>query len=93
MAARVFSSLRPQLFTTAFPHAVELALSHWRPFAAALRSALLIYGGLNAVMYSGLLPLWDGFDEPCHYGYVQWLRSTGSLPYLGRTPVPEEILR
>ena len=68
-------------------------MSHWRPFPAALRIALLVYGGLNAVLYSGLLPLWDGFDEPCHYGYVEWLRSTGSLPHLGQTPVPEEILR
>ncbi len=50
----------------------------------ALPIALLVYGALNAILYSGLLPLWEGFDEPFHYGYVQWLRTDGSLPVLGK---------
>jgi hypothetical protein len=61
--------------------------------ALAAWIALLAYACLNAILYSGLLPLWDGFDEPLHYGYVQWLRCTSSLPILGRTPVPDEIVK
>ena len=48
---------------------------------------------MNAVLYSGLVPLWEGFDEPFHYAYVQWLRQETVLPILGRTPVPLEITR
>ena len=29
--------------------------------------AVLAYGALNAILYAGLLPLWDGFDEPFHH--------------------------
>jgi hypothetical protein len=32
---------------------------------------LIAYGLANAVLYSALLPLWEGFDEPFHFGYVQ----------------------
>ena len=58
-----------------------------------LQVALLVYGASNAILYAGLLPLWDGFDEPFHYGYVNWLRSTGKLPVMGRTPLPDEVVR
>lgn len=57
------------------------------------RIALLVYGALNATLYVGLLPLWDGFDEPFHYGYVQYLRAHGSLPVLGRTVLSGEIVQ
>ena len=55
-----------------------------RPARPWFRIALLLCGALNAILYAGLLPLWDGFDEPFHYGYVQYLRTHGSLPVLGR---------
>ncbi len=58
-----------------------------------LRAGLLVYGGLNAILYAGLLPLWDGFDEPFHYGYVQTLRSTASFPVMGKTALPDEVVR
>jgi len=32
---------------------------------------LIAYGLANALLYSALLPLWEGFDEPFHFGYVQ----------------------
>jgi hypothetical protein len=41
---------------------------------------LLIYAALNAILYSGLLPLWEGFDEPFHFGYVQHLANGDGLP-------------
>lgn len=36
---------------------------------------LLAYAVLNAISYSALLPLWEGFDEPFHFGYVQQLAN------------------
>ena len=35
--------------------------------------------------------MWEGFDEPFHYGYVETLRQTRQLPVLGRTMVPGEV--
>lgn len=56
-----------------------------------LRLAVLLFGVLNAVLYAGLTPLWEGFDEPFHYAYVQQLWKTGSLPIQKRTCLPEEV--
>src|SRR6185503_18274146 len=53
--------------------------------------ALLAYGLLNATLYTGLLPLWEGFDEPFHYGYVQQLREGRSFPRLGETTLSSEV--
>lgn len=58
---------------------------------SGLRLGLILYGLLNAVLYSALLPLWEGFDEPFHYGYVQSLSARGELPALNRTPLSDEI--
>ncbi len=66
----------------AFPHP---------PSFRNLRIAAVIYGGLNAILYAGLTPLWEGFDEPFHYAYVQQLWNTRSLPVQKRTCLPEEI--
>ncbi len=41
---------------------------------------LLSYGVANALLYSALLPLWEGFDEPFHFGYVQHLANGQGLP-------------
>ncbi|HEY3838684.1 MAG TPA: hypothetical protein VGL72_19030 [Bryobacteraceae bacterium] len=55
------------------------------------RALLLAYGLLNAALYSSLLPLWEGFDEEFHYGYVQYLGGHHRLPVLGRTELSREI--
>lgn len=52
---------------------------------------LLGYGLLNVVLYAGLLPLWDGFDEPFHYGVVQQWSRHAAPPVLGRTVLSREI--
>jgi hypothetical protein len=49
------------------------------------------YGILNAVLYASLTPLWEGFDEPFHYGYVQTLSQQRTLPQLGRTALAPEL--
>src|SRR5882724_10953131 len=56
-----------------------------------LRAWLLVYGALNAVLYAGLLPLWEGFDEPFHYAYVEQLWRNRSLPRLGQATLTAEI--
>jgi hypothetical protein len=57
------------------------------------RALLLAYGLLNAALYSSLLPLWEGFDEEFHYGYVQYLGVHDRFPVLGKTGLSEEINR
>jgi hypothetical protein len=49
------------------------------------------YGVFNALLYAGLLPLWDGFDEPFHYGYVQQLRRQCRPLVFGRTTLSSEV--
>ncbi len=51
---------------------------------------LLAFAFANAIVYSSLLPLWEGFDEPWHYGYVQSLEA-GRLPVLGETRLSQEV--
>lgn len=54
---------------------------------------LLVYGLLNAALYSSLLPVWEGFDEEFHYGYVQYLGAHHRFPVLGQTGLSLEINR
>jgi hypothetical protein len=44
------------------------------------RRLLIAYVLGNAVLYSLLLPLWEGFDEPFHFAYVQQLANWQGLP-------------
>ena len=55
--------------------------------------AVALFGILNATLYCLLLPLWEGFDEPFHYGYVQTLSAKGELPVLGKTRLSREVLQ
>ena len=52
---------------------------------------LVLYGAINAIAYSSLLPMWEGFDEAYHYGYVQFLSTNLELPVLGRDSISREI--
>lgn len=61
--------------------------------AQKLSTGLLLYGLLNAALYASLLPLWEGFDEEFHYGYVQYLVEHHSFPVLGRAGLSDEINR
>lgn len=57
----------------------------------SIRGWLTGYGLLGAVAYATLLPLWEGYDEPFHYAYVQHLDLTSEFPVLDQTPVRQEI--
>src|SRR5215472_11050877 len=64
------------------------------PGATALaRGFILMFGLVNASLYAALLPLWEGFDEAFHYGYIESLWQTHQLPALGRTLVPIDVFR
>jgi hypothetical protein len=56
-----------------------------------IRAGVLLFGIVNAALYSALLPLWEGFDEPFHYGYVETLWRTRHLPILGQTMAPRDV--
>jgi hypothetical protein len=56
-----------------------------------VRAALLVFGLLNAILYAGLMPLWEGFDEPFHYGYIQYLWTAHALPVQRQTTLSEEV--
>ncbi len=58
---------------------------------ARTRIAVLCYGIASAALYSGLLPLWEGFDELYHYGYVQYVSATASLPVIGKVSLSREL--
>jgi hypothetical protein len=62
------------------------------PGGNAITVALLVYGALNAILYASLMPLWEGFDEPFHYGYVQYLSDRGAIPEFGKTPLSDEVI-
>lgn len=59
--------------------------------ARGLRVLLLAYGACNAALYAVLLPLWDGFDEPFHYSYVEQLARRRELPVMGRATLTAEV--
>lgn len=55
------------------------------------RGFLLAYGLLNGLLYASLLPLWEGFDEEFHYGYVQYLGAHHRFPVFGQARLSAEI--
>lgn len=55
------------------------------------RFLVLLFAVLNALLYCSLLPLWEGFDEPFHYAYVEELSINHHLPVLGKSTVSREI--
>jgi hypothetical protein len=48
---------------------------------------------LNGILYCCVLPLWEGFDEPFHYAYVQAISQLHALPVLNRMTISLEIRR
>jgi hypothetical protein len=55
--------------------------------------ALALFALLHGLLYCSLLPLWEGFDEPYHYGYVEHLGSEREVPVADHTVLTEEIYR
>ncbi len=57
----------------------------------SLRRIVFLFALFNAALYACFLPLWEGFDEPFHYAYVQSL-SAGHFPVFGQAKVSTEIV-
>src|SRR5712675_2043573 len=57
----------------------------------SINALILSYGLLSAAFYCALLPLWEGFDEFYHYGYVQHVSTTWSIPAVWQTPISREL--
>jgi hypothetical protein len=55
------------------------------------RWLLLTYALTNAGLYSMLLPLWEGFDEPFHFGYVQYFANGNGFPDPRTTALSKEV--
>ena len=55
------------------------------------RRLLLALALLTGVLYSSMLPLWSGFDEPFHYSYVETLVLSHSFPVLQHTRITTEV--
>src|SRR4051812_22624779 len=58
----------------------------------SLRFRIGLFGIAGAILYSSLLPLWEGFDEPFHYAYVASLGCTGSFPVMRATTLPADVV-
>lgn len=52
---------------------------------------LILFAAVNAILYSSLLPLWEGFDEPFHFGYVQHLANGNAVPDARTARLSREI--
>ena len=55
------------------------------------RRLLVAYIVVNAVLYSILLPLWEGFDEPFHFASVQHLANGQGWPDPRTDRVSKEV--
>jgi len=67
-------------------------LSYIKSFTAG-NARILCFWLMTAAGYALLTPLWEGFDEPFHYAYGQWLATRMRIPALGSTPLSEEVWR
>lgn len=56
-----------------------------------IRFLLLTFSVSITLLWTFLVPLWDGFDEPHHFSYVQSLAATRAFPVLGRTALTAEV--
>ena len=52
---------------------------------------ILVFALTNGVLYALLLPLWEGFDESSHYGYVQEISVRNHIPSPSNSSLSEEI--
>jgi len=57
-----------------------------------LESGLLLAAIATGVGWLALLPPFEGFDETCHYSYLQQLADTGRVPVPGRSFLSTDVL-
>lgn len=57
----------------------------------ATRIAIFLYAVVAVALYACALPLWEGWDEPFHYGYVESLAVQQEIPVLNQATLSQEI--
>lgn len=63
--------------------------SHLRPAKVLLILWLCFLA--RGLFYSAMLPLWEGYDEPFHFSFIQYVASHTGLPKPRNTPVSREV--
>src|SRR5581483_12097842 len=58
-----------------------------------LSAGVLAFALLNAALYCFVLPLWEGFDEPFHYAFIESLSADHRIPVFGESKISVEIRR
>ncbi|MBZ5498657.1 MAG: hypothetical protein LAP85_19855 [Acidobacteriia bacterium] len=48
---------------------------------------------LQGLVFISTTPVWEGFDEPFHYAYIQHLAENGALPVYGKSMLSREVTR
>ncbi len=46
---------------------------------------------MRGLFYAALLPLWEGYDEWCHFAYVQRMAGGGELPIASQSRITREV--
>jgi hypothetical protein len=59
------------------------------PYPWLLWTALILQG----LVFISTTAIWEGFDEPFHYAYIQHLAETGTLPAYGKSLLSKELTR
>ena len=54
--------------------------------------ALWVFFVCKGVFYSVLLPVWEGYDEYAHFGFIEYFDANHRLP-VPETPLPREVSR
>ncbi len=64
--------------------------SRWNRRSIGLLVVLWFCFLLRGGFYSALLPLWEGYDEPFHFSFIEYVGAHHSLP-LATTPVSRDV--
>jgi len=62
----------------------------YQPLAVLSLAVLLFLS--RGFLHVLVVPMWEGFDEPFHYAYLQYIAEHGRLPPLNAPAVSQEIL-
>ena len=65
-------------------------ISRWNSRANKLLIVLWLCFVVRGCFYCALLPLWEGYDEPSHFAFIQYVIGHRALPVV-TTPVSREV--
>ncbi len=65
-------------------------ISRWNSLANKLLIVLWLCFIVRGCFYCALLPVWEGYDEPSHFAFIQYVIEHRGLPVV-TTPVSREV--